>query len=79
MSEEPLTEDRRAPVRLIVPGRYGCTCIKWLNAITFINDDEEATSQMREFAARAHQQGVPKVAKDLQVSNHRSSRYAHRS
>ena len=43
---------------------YGCTCIKWLNAITFVDNDAEATSQMQEFAARTHQHGVPKLAKD---------------
>jgi DMSO/TMAO reductase YedYZ molybdopterin-dependent catalytic subunit len=64
MNGRPLTKDHGAPVRLIVPGWYGCTCIKWVNAITFIDDDAEATSQMQEFAARTHQQGVPKLAKD---------------
>ena len=64
MNGRPLTKDHGAPVRLVVPGWYGCTCIKWVNAITFIDDDAEATSQMQEFAARTHQQGVPKLAKD---------------
>jgi DMSO/TMAO reductase YedYZ molybdopterin-dependent catalytic subunit len=63
MNGRPLTKDHGAPVRLVVPGWYGCTCIKWVNAITFIDDDAEATSQMQEFAARTHQQGVPKLAK----------------
>lgn len=62
MNGQPLTKDHGAPVRLVVPGWYGCTCIKWVNAITFVNDDAEATSQMQEFAARTHQQGVPKLA-----------------
>jgi DMSO/TMAO reductase YedYZ molybdopterin-dependent catalytic subunit len=60
----PLTKDHGAPVRLVMPGWYGCTCIKWLNAITFVDNDAEATSQMQEFAARTHQHGVPKLARD---------------
>jgi DMSO/TMAO reductase YedYZ molybdopterin-dependent catalytic subunit len=64
MNGQPLTKDHGAPVRLLVPGWYGCTCIKWVNAVTFIDEDAEATSQMQEFAARTHQQGVPKLAKD---------------
>lgn len=64
MNGQPLTKDHGAPVRLIVPGWYGCTCIKWVNAVTFVDDSFLATSQMQEFAARTHQQGVPKLAKD---------------
>jgi hypothetical protein len=53
-------------VRLVVPGWYGCTCIKWVDEITFVGDDAEATSQMREYAARTMQKGVPELAKDFQ-------------
>src|SRR5882724_4696757 len=35
MNRKPLTKDHGAPVRLVAPGWYGCTCIKWVNAITF--------------------------------------------
>lgn len=64
MNGEPLTKDHGAPVRLIVPGWYGCACVKWVNAITLVDDDVEATSQMHEFAARTHQQGVPRLVKN---------------
>jgi len=64
MNGQPLSKDHGAPVRLMVPGWYGCTCIKWVNAITFVDENAPATSQMQEFAARTHQQGVPKLAKD---------------
>ena len=63
MNGQSLTPDHGAPVRLLVPGWYGCTCIKWLNGITFVGEDAEATSQMQEFAVRTHQQGMPKLAK----------------
>jgi DMSO/TMAO reductase YedYZ molybdopterin-dependent catalytic subunit len=66
MNGKPLTADHGAPVRLVVPGWYGCTCIKWVKEITFEDDGIEATSQMQEFAARIHQQGIPKLAKDYQ-------------
>lgn len=64
MNGQPLSKDHGAPVRLVVPGWYGCTCIKWVNVITFVDENAPATSQMQEFAARTHQQGVPKLAKD---------------
>ena len=31
MNGEPLTADHGAPVRLVVPGWYGCCWIKWVN------------------------------------------------
>jgi DMSO/TMAO reductase YedYZ molybdopterin-dependent catalytic subunit len=34
MNGQPLTKDHGAPIRLIVPGWYGCACIKWVNEIT---------------------------------------------
>jgi DMSO/TMAO reductase YedYZ molybdopterin-dependent catalytic subunit len=64
MNGRPLTRDHGAPVRLVVPGWYGCTCIKWVNAIRFVDSDAEATSQMQEFAARTHQHGVRKFARE---------------
>src|SRR5258708_11326167 len=45
MNGRPLTRDHGAPVRLVAPGWYGCTCIKWVNAITFIDENFLATSQ----------------------------------
>lgn len=69
MNGQPLAKDHGAPVRLVVPGWYGCTCIKWMNAITFVNNGAEATSQMQEFAARTHQQGVPRLAKDYRPAS----------
>jgi DMSO/TMAO reductase YedYZ molybdopterin-dependent catalytic subunit len=59
-----LTADHGAPVRLVVPGWYGCACIKWVNEITFVDDAAGATSQMQEYAARTMQKGVPPLAKD---------------
>jgi DMSO/TMAO reductase YedYZ molybdopterin-dependent catalytic subunit len=66
MDGEPLTRDHGAPVRLVVPGWYGCTCIKWLNEIRVVPGDTETTSQMQEFAFRTMQQGSPKRARDYQ-------------
>jgi DMSO/TMAO reductase YedYZ molybdopterin-dependent catalytic subunit len=66
MNGQPLTRDHGAPVRLVVPGWYGCTCIKWANEISFVGDDVEATSQMREFAQRTHQDGVPHLAREYE-------------
>jgi DMSO/TMAO reductase YedYZ molybdopterin-dependent catalytic subunit len=55
MNGAPLTRDHGAPVRLIVPGWYGCACIKWVDRIELVEDEARATTQMREFAARTHQ------------------------
>jgi DMSO/TMAO reductase YedYZ molybdopterin-dependent catalytic subunit len=60
----PLPADHGAPVRLVVPGWYGCTCIKWVNELRFVGEDEPATSQMQEFASRTHQSGTPALARD---------------
>lgn len=66
MNGQPLRRDHGAPVRLVVPGWYGCACIKWVNGITLVDDAAEATSQMQEFATRTHQRGVPKLARDYE-------------
>jgi DMSO/TMAO reductase YedYZ molybdopterin-dependent catalytic subunit len=55
MNGAPLPADHGAPVRLIVPGWYGCACIKWVDRIDVVADEAPATTQMREFAARTHQ------------------------
>ena len=55
MNGAPLPRDHGAPLRLIVPGWYGCACIKWVDRIELVADDAAATTQMREFAARTHQ------------------------
>lgn len=66
LNGQPLTRDHGAPVRLVVPAWYGCSCIKWVNEITLVGDDAESTSQMREYAGRTAQKGVPELAKDFQ-------------
>lgn len=64
MNGAPLPPDHGAPLRLLVPGWYGCTCIKWVDRITLVDDDAPATAQMMEFASRTHQDGVPTRAAD---------------
>src|SRR4029077_3589591 len=64
MNGAPLPKDHGAPVRMIVPNWYGCTCIKWVNEIKLLGDGAATTSQMREFASRTMQQGVPEMVKD---------------
>jgi len=66
LNGQPLTKDHGAPVRLVVPGWYGCTCIKWVNEITLVGEEAEATSQMQEYAARTQQKGVPQLAREYQ-------------
>jgi DMSO/TMAO reductase YedYZ molybdopterin-dependent catalytic subunit len=64
MNGQPLPPDHGAPVRLVNPAWYGCTWIKWVNEIRFVDLDEPATSQMIEFANRTHQAAQHKLARD---------------
>ena len=36
MNGQPLTLDHGAPVRLVVPGWYGCSWIKWVNEVRLV-------------------------------------------
>lgn len=64
MNGEPLGAHHGAPIRLVVPNYYGCSAIKWVTRIVAVSDDEPATSQMREFSARTHQDGMPRLARE---------------
>lgn len=64
MNGAPLPRNHGAPARLVVPGWYGCSCIKWVSRIDLVPDDAPVTSQMVEFARRTHQEGQPAFAKD---------------
>ena len=66
MNGRPLTLDHGSPVRLFVPHWYGCACIKWVNEISVVDENAEATSQMKEYASRTMQKGVPLLAKDYE-------------
>ena len=69
MNGVPLSPDHGDPLRLVVPGWYGCTAIKWLNEIALVDDQAPATDQMREYAGRTHQDQVglrEALAKDFQ-------------
>src|SRR5207244_2504018 len=37
MNGAPLPRDHGFPARLIVPGWYGCACIKWVDRIDFVS------------------------------------------
>lgn len=65
MNGVPLPLDHGFPVRLIMPGWYGCTCIKWVNQLTLLDESALSTEHMREFAGRTHQDGTPKLARDF--------------
>lgn len=66
MNGDPLTPAHGAPVRLVVPNYYGCSAIKWVTRIDAVPDDEPATTQMREFSARTHQDGLPTLAREYE-------------
>ena len=64
MNGQLLPLDHGRPVRLVVPGWYGCAWIKWVNDIRLVGANEPATSQMKEFAGRTHQSGRHDLARD---------------
>ena len=58
MNGAPLRPEHGFPLRLVVPGWYGCVAIKWVNEIAFLDDTAPATDHMREYAGRTHQEPV---------------------
>jgi DMSO/TMAO reductase YedYZ molybdopterin-dependent catalytic subunit len=64
MNGVALPDDHGKPVRLVIPGWYGCSWIKWVNEIRLVGPDEPATTQMVEFANRTHQAEPHRLARD---------------
>ena len=64
MNGVPLPRDHGFPVRLYVPGWYGCTCVKWVQSIEIVNAKTRSTKHMREYASRTQQKGRPRRASD---------------
>jgi len=64
MNGEPLPDDHGYPVRLFVPGWYGCTAAKWVDRIEWVEDTAPATGQMREYASRTGNDGRPELARE---------------
>lgn len=70
MNGEPLPLAHGFPVRLYVPGWYGCTNIKWVDEFRFVGPDEPATAQMHEFDTRTHQpRPTPALARDFRPAS----------
>lgn len=65
MNGVPLPRDHGFPVRLMVPGWYGCTCVKWVQSIEIVGAKTKSTRHMREYSSRTHQKGSPRRAKDF--------------
>lgn len=65
MNGAPLPPDHGEPVRLMVPGWYGCCAIKWVDGLRFVDDSEPASSQMIEFASRTHQPRGAALAREF--------------
>jgi len=64
MDGKPLSKDHGAPVRLVVPGWYGCASVKWVDGLALVDRGVEATAQMKEYASRTNQDGLPVLARD---------------
>ena len=79
MNGEPLPLDHGRPVRLVVPGWYGCAWIKWVDQIRLVGAGEPATSQMKEFAGRTHQSARHDLARDFAPPENSDRRRSHPS
>jgi DMSO/TMAO reductase YedYZ molybdopterin-dependent catalytic subunit len=51
MNGVPLAPDHGFPLRLVVPGWYGCVAIKWVNEIAYLAGDGPPTAHMQDFAS----------------------------
>jgi hypothetical protein len=67
MNGAPLPLDHGAPVRLVIPGWYGCAWIKWVREIALVDAEALVTWQMAEYATRTHQSGRPILARDYEA------------
>ena len=55
-----LAHDHGFPVRLVVPNWYGCSHIKWVTFVSFVDGARtRPTSQMLEFRSRVHMKKAP--------------------
>lgn len=63
MNGQPLSKDQGAPVRLVVPGWFGCCSIKWVQDIVAVGLDVTSTPHMREYASRVNARGKPRLAR----------------
>ena len=62
MNGERLPDDHGYPIRLFIPGWYGCAAAKWVDRIEWVNDLAPATTQMKEYASRTGNDGIPELA-----------------
>jgi DMSO/TMAO reductase YedYZ molybdopterin-dependent catalytic subunit len=61
MDGRPLLPQHGAPLRIVIPGWYGMTNVKWLSAITVLDDPYEGYQNARSYRLRADpdEQGEP--------------------
>ncbi len=59
----PLPPELGYPLRLVVPGWYACTWLKWVYSLVFVPEWSFSTSQMLDYAARTFQSGRPRRAR----------------
>ena len=77
MNGAALTPNHGAPVRLVVPGWYGCSWIKWVDAIRVAAADEPTTSQMRGVLAADAPGRHSHPRAGLRAATDRSRRHSH--
>ena len=66
MNGKPLTRDHGFPIRLVMPGWYGCASIKWVNSIEFVDDTAPAPVHMLSYADNQDRNRPLKLAGDVE-------------
>lgn len=64
LNDQPLRPELGAPVRLFVPGWFGCCNIKWVKQVKLVDDDQPTTAHMIEYANRTGQTAEHPAARD---------------
>ena len=61
LGDEVLDADHGAPVRLVVPGWYGCVAIKWIKELRLVGAEAAPTPHMWAYSSRIFQDPVPQA------------------
>jgi DMSO/TMAO reductase YedYZ molybdopterin-dependent catalytic subunit len=69
MNGGPLSPENGHPARLLVPGWYGCACVKWVDRVSWVEEDAPATAHMRDYARRIGLESPPMLAREFPAAS----------
>jgi len=67
MNGQPLLPQHGAPLRLIVPGWYGMTSVKWLNRIDAVTKPFQGYQQVKAYRIQAHEDDLGEPLNRMKV------------